>query len=216
MKAVLFDWDGTLVDSRRTVLEAYRRASRDVVGYAYPTTAAEEESVLTGHTQVSLTAIASDPQTLESLVAATVAAYPRATPALAFDGATDLLDSLRAGGVRIGVVTSKVRRSFEHDAEHLGLSGRVDAVVAGDDGHRPKPDPAPVLACLAELGASPTAAVFVGDGPDDVAAGRAAGVRTVAALHGFAPRTVLTASPDRTIDSLGGLRAVLAEELGLA
>lgn len=215
MKAVLFDWDGTLVDSRRTVVEAYRRASREVVGFDFPATQAEEESVLTGHSRVSLAGIAPDAEALERLLTALVAAYLEATPALAFPGAAKLLDSLHAGGVAIGIVTSKIRGSFEHDAEGLGLLGRVDAVVSGDDGYPPKPDPAPVLACLAELGAAPADAVFVGDGADDITAGSAAGVRTVAALHGFAPRTVLGAVPDRTIASLDELRALLAKELGL-
>lgn len=216
MKAVLFDWDGTLVDSRQTVVEAYRRASREVVGFDFPATPAEEESVLTGHSRVSLAEIAPDAEALERLLAALVASYLQATPALAFPGAAELLDALRAGGVAIGIVTSKIRGSFEHDAEGLGLGGRIDAAVSGDDGYAPKPDPAPVLACLSALGADPADAVFVGDGPDDITAGRAAGLRTVAALHGFAPQTVLGAAPDRTIASLDELRAVLAEELGLS
>lgn len=216
MKAVLFDWDGTLVDSRQTVLEAYRRASREVLGLDFPSGPAEEQSVLTGHTRVSFAPLAGDDETLERVIAATAEAYLRATPALAFVGAADLLDALHAGGVAIGVVTSKLRRAFEHDAELLGLRDRIDAAVAGDDDHPPKPDPAPLRACLAELGVEPAAALFVGDGPDDIAAGRAAGVRTVAALHGFAPQTVLGAGPDRTVDSLAELRAVLAAELGLS
>lgn len=216
MKAVLFDWDGTLVDSRRTVLEAYRRASRDVLGLDFPGSPAEEQAVLTGHTRVSFAPLAADDETLDRVIAATAEAYLRATPALAFVGAADLLDALRADGVAIGIVTSKLRRAFEHDAEVLGLRDRIDAVVAGDDDHPPKPDPAPLRACLAELDVDPAAAVFVGDGPHDVTAGRAAGIRTVAALHGFAPQAVLDAGPDRAVGSLAELRAVLAVELGLS
>lgn len=216
MKAVLFDWDGTLVDSRQTVVEAYRQASSEALGLHFPATPAEEESVLTGHSRVSLTAVAPDPEALERVLTALAAAYLQVTPALAFPGAPELLNELKGGGVAVGIVTSKIRSSFEHDAEALGLIDRIDVAISGDDGYPPKPDPAPVLACLEALGIASADAVFVGDGPDDVTAGRAAGVRTVAALHGFAPQTVLGASPDRTIASLAELRAVLTEELGLA
>lgn len=212
MKAILFDWDGTLVDSRGTVVEAYRRASRDVLGIDFPATPTEEESVLTGHSRVSLAAVAPDPEALERVLEALAAAYLRATPALAFPGAAELLDELRGAGVAVGIVTSKIRDSFEHDAAGLGLTERIDAAISGDDGYPPKPDPAPVLACLRALGAAPAEALFVGDGPDDVTAGRAAGVRTVAALHGFAPETVLGAKPDVTVASLAELREVLGVE----
>ena len=215
MKAVLFDWDGTLVDSRGTVVEAYRRASREALGIDFPATPTEEESVLTGHSRVSLAAVAPDPAALERVLEALAAAYLRATPVLAFPGAAELLDELRGAGVAIGIVTSKIRSSFEHDAAGLGLTDRIDAAISGDEGYPPKPDPAPVLACLEALGAAPDEALFVGDGPDDVTAGRGAGVRTVAALHGFAPQTVLEVAPDRTIASLEQLREVLAEELGV-
>jgi HAD superfamily hydrolase (TIGR01549 family) len=213
MKAILFDWDGTLVDSRQTVVEAYRSATNEVLAVEYPATPAEEESVLTGHSRVSLAEVAPDPEALERVLTALASAYLVATPALAFPGAAELLDELRGGGVAVGIVTSKIRGSFEHDAAALGLTDRIDAAIGGDDGYPPKPDPAPVLACLAALDIAPADALFVGDGPDDVTAGRAAGVRTVAALHGFAPETVLAAGPDRTVKSLGELRAVLAEEL---
>lgn len=213
MKAILFDWDGTLVDSRQTVVEAYRSASIEVLAREFPATPAEEESVLTGHSRVSLAPIAPDPEALERVLAALASAYLVATPALAFPGAAELLDELRGSAIAVGIVTSKIRGSFEHDAAALGLTGRIDAAISGDDGYPPKPDPAPVLACLAALDIAPADALFVGDGPDDVTAGRAAGVRTVAALHGFAPETVLAAEPDRTVASLGELRAVLAEEL---
>jgi pyrophosphatase PpaX len=88
-------------------------------------------------------------------------------------------------------VTSKLRPGALLGLRAAGLEDAFDVVVGADDVQHHKPDPAPVLAALERLGADPTGTVFIGDSPHDMAAGRAAGVWTAAALWGPFARAAL-------------------------
>jgi HAD superfamily hydrolase (TIGR01509 family) len=99
-----------------------------------------------------------------------------------FDDARAILASLRYRGYRIGVVTNSIFPShlFVPKLKELGIAGYVDAVISSSDVGRGKPDPAPFLAALKLLGADPHEAIFVGDSLDsDIAGARAAGMRSV-------------------------------------
>jgi pyrophosphatase PpaX len=111
-----------------------------------------------------------------------------------------MLAGLRARGCAVAIVTSKMRDAVELGLEHVPL-GAFDAVVTCEDTDRHKPDPAPVAHCLTLLGADPAAAVYVGDAPFDVRAGRAAGTATAAAMWGtaFALAALRAERPDREL-----------------
>lgn len=109
----------------------------------------------------------------------------------AFPGADALFTSLRNNGTRLGIVTSK-----PHDLARRGLrinelEHHFDYVVGSDDVERHKPDPEPVHKALNYFNAPPNKAIFIGDSPHDMLAGRAAGVSTGAALWGPFSRTAL-------------------------
>ena len=95
------------------------------------------------------------------------------------------LAELEAAGILWGIVTNKIARFTQPLVRSLGLDGRAACVVSGDTATRPKPDPAPLLYALAATGTGASAAVYVGDDLRDIQAGRAAGVRTVAASYGY-------------------------------
>jgi 2-phosphoglycolate phosphatase len=86
---------------------------------------------------------------------------------------------------RWGIVTNKPQAFTEPLLTALGIAGRWGTVVSGDRLPQRKPDPAPLLLAAAELGLAPQACVYVGDAPRDIEAGRAAGMRTVAAAFGY-------------------------------
>lgn len=104
-----------------------------------------------------------------------------------FPGMDAVLDRLDASGVPWGVVTNKPAAFTEPLLDRLLLLQRCACVVSGDTLPQRKPDPAPLLHALRQIGVTPAAAIYVGDAARDIAAGRAAGMRTVAALYGYIP-----------------------------
>jgi HAD superfamily hydrolase (TIGR01509 family) len=102
-----------------------------------------------------------------------------------------MLDELRDAGLAIGVVTSKARERFADDARRIGLDALVDVSVCVEDTDRHKPDPAPVLLALDQLGVRAERAVMVGDTPVDVAAGAAAGTGVYGVAWGMSDRQPL-------------------------
>jgi pyrophosphatase PpaX len=102
----------------------------------------------------------------------------------AFTGVEDLLATLSAQGRTLGVVTAKRRKTVDLSFAVLPLERYFDAIVTTDMTERHKPHPEPVLKALELLDADPAGAAFVGDSPFDVAAGKAAGVFTVAVTWG--------------------------------
>ena len=103
----------------------------------------------------------------------------------AFDGIEALLDTLHAGGKRWGVVTNKSERFALPLTAAMPLFERAGTVIAGDTTPHAKPHPAPLLEAARRLGLPPEACLYVGDDERDIVAGRAAGMATVAALYGY-------------------------------
>jgi phosphoglycolate phosphatase len=102
-----------------------------------------------------------------------------------FDAVGSLLDALDARSMPWGIVTNKALRFAQPGAHALGLLQRAVALVAGDSTPHTKPHPAPLQEAARRMGLSPEVCVYVGDDPRDVLAGRAAGMATLAAAWGY-------------------------------
>jgi phosphoglycolate phosphatase len=102
-----------------------------------------------------------------------------------YPGVVACLEAWQGSGRKLAVVTNTPERFARQILEHLGIDGYFQAVVGGDTTRSRKPDPAPLHAALELLEAVPSEAWMVGDGIQDLRAGRAAGTRTIAALYGF-------------------------------
>ncbi len=189
--AVLFDLDGTLVDSIQLILNAARHAFASRPGPA-PSTA--EFAAGIGRPLVDqFGPYASTPEEMEALIATyreyQLAHHDRLTSA--YPGIVDAVRVLGREQCTLAVVTSKMTAMAQRALIHVGLHADIALVIGCDATERHKPEPEPVLLALERLGASASDAVFVGDSPYDMAAGRAAGVTPVAALWGAFPRRVL-------------------------
>jgi len=179
---VLFDLDGTLVDSGAIILASFKHAARTVLARDV-----EEEQIaaLVGGSNLHEQMRVLSPAHVDELVRV----YREHNRPLhdeleAFEGVEELMETLSKQGRKLGIVTAKGRPTVDLAFAVLSLERYFDAVVTADMTDRHKPDPDPVLKALELLESEPAEAAFVGDSPYDIAAGRAAGVFTVAVSWG--------------------------------
>ncbi|HST26154.1 MAG TPA: HAD-IA family hydrolase [Gaiellaceae bacterium] len=207
---VLFDLDGTLIDSGPMIVSSMRHAAKTVLGREIPD---EVLAAAVGGPGLVAQMQALAPDRVDDLVAA----YREHNEPLherleAFWEVVEVLPRLREEGRRLGVVTAKrhatVRLAFDRLPE---LESNFDVVIASDDTERHKPSPDPILAALDRLGADPADAAYVGDSPFDVRAAKAAGVHAIAvAWGGIHPDEVLEREgPDSFVRHAEELLAVL-------
>lgn len=187
LDGVLFDLDGTLLDSAPDLYAALVRQCLEE-GVPAPPYATVREVVSRGSRAILRCAFAARGEAaMEALVPRYLALYEErlAEATGAFAGVEALLAMLERRGVRWGVVTNKPGFLTAPLLARIGWSGRAAAVVSGDTLTVKKPDPAPVLLACRQAGIDPARSVFVGDDQRDVQAGAAAGLYTVAVRWGY-------------------------------
>jgi 2-phosphoglycolate phosphatase len=211
IRGVIFDLDGTLIDSREDIARAVNHA---LARHGFAELPLETISGYVGDGAVKLlesaTGLSADDPSIPALYASFIdyyAAHPVVTTQV-FPGVFPALDAL--SGLLLSVCTNKPRLTTDLILRALELTPRFRAVVAGDDLPRKKPDPLPIVHLAERLGLPLSELVVVGDGAQDIAAGRAAGVRTIGVRHGIQPlEKMLAEGPDQVIGSLLELPALL-------
>jgi HAD superfamily hydrolase (TIGR01509 family) len=204
-RAVLFDWDGTLLDSSEACYRVYTRLftehgipfDRDVYERTYSPNW-ERTYAWLGLPRERWEG--ADRRYLELWAGEEIPLRP---------GAQDLVHRFDRFGATLGLVTSGERVRVEPEVERHGLKICFDAVVCGDDIARKKPDPEGLHLALEQLQVRPCEAAYVGDSPEDVEMARDAGVFSVGIDGGFPNRGTLRASrPDVLAESLEHLREI--------
>jgi pyrophosphatase PpaX len=210
--AVLFDLDGTLIDSIELILSSARHAFQGWEGQA-----PSDAEWLTG-VGIPLATMfqryARDAADVDALIAKyreyQLVHHDRLVRA--YDAVVETVDFLRAAGHPVAIVTSKATWLARRGLDYVGLGPHFDVIVGCDSCDRHKPDPMPVHVALEQLGYEPRDAVFVGDSVHDMHAGNAAGVTTIAALWGPFGREDLVASrPAHFLERIGDLPRMLAD-----
>ena len=192
--ALLFDLDGTLVDSIELILSSFRYTFRQHVGEAPP-----DSKWIAGLGTPLFTQLKEFTQD-DALARAMIATYRQYQLAhhdefmRSYEGVTEAMAELRARGHTTAVVTSKMSDLAVRALDFTGLRDTIDVVIGMEDTQRHKPDPEPVRVALAKLGRAANEAVFLGDSPHDIASGNEAGVITVAARWGPFSREELDAA----------------------
>lgn len=200
-QTVLFDLDGTLIDSVRLILDSYHHTLQ--VHGLPPRTDDEWLAGLGTPLRVQFRDWSNDPERIEAMIA-TYRDYNLAhhdQRITAYPGVVEMVTTIRRAGFRTGIVTSKNRAGAERGLRLIELEGTMEVIIGADDVENPKPHPEPVHKALGHLGGTPGQAVFVGDSLHDMHSGRAAGTATAAVLWGPFDRSHLEPSaPDHWLE----------------
>ena len=196
--AVLFDLDGTLVDTIPLIFACYEHTLAVHLPGFHPS-----RELIVSYLGRSLDDIlfdlakaggAADPGALSRTMLETYRSFQRGALARLiqpYDGIREALGGLRSRGLTLGVVTSKVEWAARQCYEYYGLGEFLSIQVFHDDTERHKPDPEPLLLAASKGGLDPGRCVYVGDSIHDMAAGKAAGMRTIGVLWGPSARQEL-------------------------
>ncbi|MGC8861623.1 MAG: HAD family hydrolase [Armatimonadota bacterium] len=198
-KAILFDLDGTLVDSVPVIMRAFREV-HEQMGLPFDEPSVRKLVGIPLREQAVLFAGERAEEFLDRYVPLYVA-YQTADMRL-FPGTVELLDELKQDGYRLGLVTSKSTRGAERVLLSTGVRNYFEVVVTADDVANHKPHPEPLLRALKLLGVGSREALFVGDSLFDVQAAREAGVDMAAVSWGALDKEELWPEcPGRVFDT---------------
>jgi pyrophosphatase PpaX len=206
---ILFDLDGTVIDSGAIILASMRHAAKEVLGEEPPD---ELLMAAVGGPGLEAQMRALAPDRVDELVRVYRAHNEPLHDELACcDGIEDVLVRLKDDGRTLGLVTAKRRATVRLAFDRLPLEHLFDTVVGGDETEGHKPDPEPLLLAAQRLDVEPSDCVYVGDSWFDIRAAKAAGMHSVAVTWGgMHHRSKLEAEqPDAIVDTAEELYAVL-------
>ncbi|NLG64102.1 MAG: HAD-IA family hydrolase [Actinobacteria bacterium] len=206
---VLFDLDGTVVDTVELIRRSFRYATQQVLGRELP----DQEILAYVGQPLMRQMVQIAPDRAQELYDVYREYNHRIHDELiaSYDGIETVLAALRDGGRRLGLVTSKSAETTAMAFRAVGLREHFDVVITASDTTAHKPSPEPLLLCLQRLAtedrpAVAARAVYVGDSPFDIAAGKAAGMATIAVTWGlFSRQDLLAAGPDYVVERPGDL-----------
>ena len=217
--AVIFDLDGTLIDSIDiyfTIVEkALERLNLPAVSRSQILAAAESEDfkwelVLPQEVLNRKEKIIDEAWTVINEIAPQMFA----DNLYLIQGAERIVENMASNGLKIGLVTSTQRKYLEIKMQPLkdaGVDHLFEAIITSDDVEKRKPAPDPLVVCAQQLDMKPESCAYVGDTTTDIKAGKEAGMRTVGVLTGFDDYESLNReNPDAIIDSIQMLGKVIA------
>lgn len=208
LQAVIFDLDGTLIDTVELIRVSFRYATETVLGEAIP-----DEITMANVGQPLMTQFLDMAPDHADELLKTYRQFNRAYHddlAQAYPGTLETLGELKRRGVPMAIVTSKGTESATRGIVHFGIGEFISVVVTADDVPLHKPDPHPLRVAAERLGVELGYSIYLGDSPHDVQAAISGNAIAVAALWGaFSAKDVLAPGPAFALDSIRELPALL-------
>ena len=189
-QTVLFDLDGTILDTNELIIQSFLHALKDIVPADFTREHIIPSMGLPLAVQLQQFSGVED-------VAELIGAYRKINLHLhddlvrPFPYVPEVLEQLHQSGLALGVVTTKMQMTTERGLKHVGIRDYMTAIVTLDDVERPKPDPQPVELALERLSAEPETALMIGDSIVDIQSAAAAGVKSVGVAWSLKGETLL-------------------------
>jgi HAD superfamily hydrolase (TIGR01662 family) len=215
IEAIIFDWDGTIVDSSQAMLLSYRYAYKTHLNILFPR---DDDQF---RMMVAMRVAESSAKFGGPYAAEVAESYSRYYEAEAyktsrlFPGIQHTINELKDRGYRLAVASNKNLGRIQTEIDHLQLGGLIDLFVTSEDTAERKPHPAPLFKTAEKLGVTPQSCAYIGDYEGDIMAAKAAGMLSVAALWGtiYLPETLLAQQPDYTVEKPIELLDVFGDNL---
>jgi pyrophosphatase PpaX len=201
IKAVLFDLDGTLIDTNKLVIESFKHTLRKHKNICPP-----DCEITKYFGEPLLTTLARYDEKNVDELRKTYHEFNEAVHdemAKEIEGAKEVLEELRNLNIKTGVVTSKRRVMAERGLKLFKLFNLLDVLITPEDTEKHKPDPEPVLKACEILGVKPEEALMVGDSHYDILCGKNAGTQTCLVKYTVLPiENIIIHNPDHTVDRI--------------
>ena len=208
IKAVLFDLDGTLIDTNELIISSFLHT----LGSYYPNRYNREDVLPFLGPTLTETFAAINPEKVDEMIATYREFNIRNHDLLVkeFDGVYETVHTLKNSGVKIGIVTTKVLRVVEKGLKLARLDPFFDVIVALDHVKNAKPDPEPIYKALALLESKPEETIMVGDNYHDILGGKNAGTKTAAVAWSMKGKDYLMGfSPDYLLENMTDLLEIM-------
>lgn len=210
-KAVLFDLDGTLIDTNELIIECFKHVFKEKLNIDVK----DEEIVKCFGEPLRTTIERYSTENVDMLIAA-YREYNETihdTMALPIEGVTETIAGLKAMGIKVGVVTSKRRAMAERGLGLFNMIGLMDVIVTPEDTNRHKPDAEPALKACEILGIEPGEALFVGDSHFDIMCGHNAGMKSCFVGYSSIPLSyVAPQSPEYVVTKFEDILSIARDE----
>lgn len=209
---VLWDLDGTLIDSMTSIVSAHHAATDALSGAKLDDTAIRRRIGQSARRRIE----ALVPERADEFFThySTIIQHLRPDETPPIDGIAKLVRDLAAAGIRQVVVSSRPRRQAERTLQHFGLPRYLSSLVGLEDTEKRKPDPAPLLHAHGELSATQSHAVYVGDAVVDIGASQAASIDSIGVTWGAGAASELASAwPTRLAQSVNNLRLMLLSRI---
>ncbi|WP_144509749.1 HAD family hydrolase [Bacillus sp. FJAT-22090] len=211
MKAIIFDFDGTIANTLPICYYAFQNVFKK---YDNKTLSAEEIRAMFGPSETGIISNNLIHSNKEEAIELYYEKYLEMHMQLVEHNREmdDLLGFIKGKGLRLGIVTGKARRSLEISLKALQMNNLFDVIITGDDVIKPKPHPEGIMKALSQLEVNKNDVMFVGDSEADIAAGVSAGVHTIGVqwLEDYQTTEFIT-KPNQIMKEIHELKQLLNE-----